>query len=153
MLTEQDKKQIKNLVLSFYKKHNYFPVYDDLSKEYNIFFPEDLDNKTKDEIDEIVNETILETIVKKWTKGWEIMKKMLELNNDLWKNFRKLHTKRYFDESKFQELWKKVEEIVLKWEDKLTEKLVGHRSMGIEKTSESWYNMVYAIFPEWNKIK
>ena len=59
MLTEQDKKQIKNLVLSFYKKHNYFPVYDDLSKEYNVFFPEDLDNKTKDEIDEIVNETIL----------------------------------------------------------------------------------------------
>jgi hypothetical protein len=65
MLTENDLKQIKNLINSFYQKHKYYPFAEDLINEYSIFFPENLDNKIKDQIDELTISIIEEDIAKK----------------------------------------------------------------------------------------
>ena len=153
MLTEQDLNQIKNMVLSFYKKYKYFPFVEDLQKEYSIIFPQDLDEETKNQIDDFVNKIIFEEISKKDTKWWKIMKNILTTHENLWKEFRKQNSPRFYDEEKFQELWRQMENIIDQGESKLVEKLVGSRSIGIWKASDAWYEMVYAIFPEWNKIK
>jgi len=47
-----------------------------------------------------------------------------------------------------EKIEKQIEKLVFEWEDRLTEKLVWGRSMWIQKASEAWYDMVYAIFPE-----
>ena len=153
MLNENDLKQIKNLILSYYKEKKYFPFVEDLLKKYFIFFPENLDDEVKQQINNLVNKIILEQIEAKKTKGGQIMLRLLQNNEELWKEFRKLNSKEFFDEKKFQEVWKQIEKLVLEWEDRLTEKLVWSRSMWIQKASESWYDMVYAIFPEWNKLR
>ena len=152
MLTEQDLNQIKNMILSFYKKHKYFPFVEDLQKEYSIIFPQDLDEETKNQIDDFVNKIIFEEISKKDTKWWKIMKNILTTHKNLRKEFRKQNSPRFYDEEKFQELWRQMENIIDQGESKLVEKLVGSRSIGIWKASDAWYEMVYAIFPEWNKI-
>ncbi len=153
MLTKNDLNQIKNMVLSFYKKYKYFPFVEDLQKEYSIIFPSDLDEETKNQIDDFVNEIIFEEISKKDTKWWKIMKNILTTHNDLWKEFRKQNSPRFYDENKFQELGKQMENIIDQGESKLVEKLVWSRSIWIWKASDAWYEMVYAIFPEWNKIR
>jgi len=153
MLTETDFKQIKNMILSFYRKHKYFPFVEDLQKEYKIIFPTDLDEQTKDEIDEFVNTVILEEIWKKDTKWAKIMKNILTTHSDLWKEFRKQNSPRFFNEEKFQQLWQEVEILIDQGESKLVEKLVGARSIGIWKASDAFYDMVYAIFPQWNQIR
>jgi len=152
MLTENDLKQIKNLVLSFYKEKKYFPFVEDLQKKYSILFPNNLDEETKNQIDNFINDIIIEEIKKKKTKWGLIMSNILKHNDDLWKKFRKLNSPRFFEEKKFQELGKKVEKLMFEWEDKLTEKLIGSKSIWIQKASDAWFDMVYAIFPEWNKI-
>jgi len=153
MLNENDLKQIKNLILSYYKEKKYFPFVEDLLEKYKMFFPENLDNDVKQQINDLVDKIILEQIEAKKTKGGQIMLRLLQNNEKLWKEFRKLNSREFFEEKKFQEIWKKIEKLVLEWEDRLTEKLVWSRSMWIQKASEAWYDMVYAIFPEWNKLK
>jgi hypothetical protein len=153
MLSEKDLEQIKNLVLSFHKKHKYYPFVEDLMKEYALFFPQDLDEETKNQIDNFITEIIEEEINKKDTKGWKLMSKILKTHEKLWKEFRKLNSPRFFNESKFQELGKQIETIMDQWESRLVEKLVWWRSIWIWKASNAWFDMIYAIFPEWNKIK
>jgi len=153
MFTEQDLKQIKNLILSFNKEKKYFPFADELIKKYSIFFPNNIDNETKSKIDDFINSIILEEVEHKKTKWWQILFKILKNNNNLWKNFRKLNYHLFYDDDKFQELWKQMEKLVFDGESRLTEKLVWNRSMWIQKASDAWYNLIYSIFPNWNKIK
>jgi len=153
MFSENDLKQIKNLVNSFYTKHKYYPLAENLIQEYQIFFPENLDQETIDQIDNLINEIIVENISKKWTKWWKIMSKILKYNENLWKDFRKLNKENLTTSEEFQKLWKKMERLIEQWESQLTEKLIWDKSMWIEKASNAWYDMVYAIFPEWNQIK
>jgi len=153
MFNENDLKQIRNLVESFLKNKWYFPFVEDLMTTYSMIFPQDLSEKEKKQINDFVNEIILDYVKGKWTKWWQIMQKILERNDELWKEFRKLNSEESFEDWKFQELWKKIEYLIERWEDQLTEKLVWWRSMWIQKASDAWYNMVYAIFPLWNKIK
>ena len=68
MLTENDLKQIKNLVISFYKEKEYFPFVEDLMDKYSLLFPENLDNGTKNQIDDFINTIIMEEISNKKTK-------------------------------------------------------------------------------------
>jgi hypothetical protein len=65
MFSESDLKQIKNLVLSFRQNKKYFPFVEDLEKEYSMFFPQDLDDKTKEQINDFINDIIKEEIEKK----------------------------------------------------------------------------------------
>ena len=153
MFTESDLKQIKNLVLSFVKSKGYFPFVEDLMKTYSMFFPQDLTPEEKNQINDLVNEIILEWLNSKKTKWSMILWKIFERNENLWKEFRALNNETNFDEEKFQKLGKQMEQLIMAWEDKLTEKLVWARSMWIQKASDAWYNMVYAIFPLWNKIR
>ncbi len=152
MLTENDLKQIRNLVDSFLKKHWYFPFAKDLIKTYTVLFPENIEQSYIDKIDDFINNIIFENIKNKNTKWWKILWKILERNTKLRKEFRKLNNENYFEEKKFKELWKQIEKLISKWEDQLTEKLMWAKSIWIQKTSESWYNMVYSIFPLRNKI-
>ena len=153
MLNENDLKQIKNLILSYHKGKKYFPFVEDLLEKYKMFFPENLDDEVKKQINDLVNETILEYVEAKKTKGGQIMLRLLQNNEELWKDFRNLNSREFCGKKEFQEVWKKIEKLVFEWEDRLTEKLVWGRSMWIQKASEAWYDMVYAIFPEWNKLK
>ena len=152
MFTEQDLKQIKNLVMSFLKAKNYFPFVEGLEKYYS-FFPKDLTIEEKKKLEEFINSIILEWLKAKNTKWASILLKIFERNKDLWREFRKLNNEENFDEEKFQKLWKQMENLVLKWEDQLTEKLIWSKSIWISKASNSWYTMIYAIFPLWNKIR
>jgi len=152
MFTEHDLKQIKNLVMSFLKTKNYFPFVEDLAKYYS-FFPQDLTLEEKKQLEEFINNTILEWLKAKKTKWSSILLKIFERNEELWKEFRKLNNEEAFDEEKFQKLWKQMENLVLKWEDQLTEKLIWRQSIWISKASDAWYAMVYVIFPLWNKIR
>ena len=153
MFTENDLKQIKNLVESFLKSKWYFPYAEDLMKTYSLVFPQDLTEEEKQQINDFVNQLILDWVKWKKTKWGQILTKILERNEKLWKDFRALNNEANFEDKKFQELGKQVENLIMRWEDQLTEKLVGWRSMGIQKASDAWYNMVYAIFPLWNKIR
>jgi len=153
MLKEKDLEQIKNLIVSYYENKWYFSFFEDLLKEYGFLFPKDINEKTKNQIDKLTEDIILEKIKSKKTKWWLIMSNILKNNDELWKNFRKLNSSRFFNEVKFQDYWKKIEYLMQAGEDKLTEKLLWYKSIWISKASESWYNMVYAIFPLWNKIK
>ena len=65
---------------------------------------DDLDQETKNQIDDLVNEIILEQIEAKTTKGGQIMARILQNNEKLWKEFRKLNSQTFFEENKFQEL-------------------------------------------------
>jgi predicted oxidoreductase (fatty acid repression mutant protein) len=112
MLSENDLKQIKNLVLSYYKEKKYFPFADDLMNQYKIFFPDDLDQEIKNQIDDLVNSVILEQIEAKNTKGGQIMMRILQNNDKLWKEFRKLNSKQFFEDKKFQELGKQIEKLI-----------------------------------------
>jgi len=152
MLTENDLQQIWNLVDSFLKEKKYFPFYEDLSKKYPMFFPADLDENTKNQIDDFINQKILDYLESKKTKWWQIMLKIFKNNDNLWKEFRKLNSQRFFDKEKFKEKWKEIENLLMQGEDRLTEKLVWSRSMWIAKASDAWYDMIYAIFPEWNQL-
>ena len=122
-------------------------------KTYSLVFPQDLTEEEKQQINDFVNQLILDWVKWKKTKWGQILTKILERNEKLWKDFRALNNEANFEDEKFQELGKQVENLIMKWEDQLTEKLVGWRSMWIQKASDAWYNMVYAIFPLWNKIK
>lgn len=153
MLSKKDLEQLKNLIISYYENKWYFPFFEDLIKYYGFLFPEDIDKEIKDQIDELTVDIIFEKIQSKKTKWWFIMSNILKHNDELWKSFRRLNSQRFFNEDKFQHYWKKIENLIQSGEDKLTEKLVWNKSMWISKASESWYNMVYAIFPLWNKIK
>ena len=81
------------------------------------------------------------------------MSRILKNHEQKWKEFRKLNSDRFFKEERFQVLWKEMENILDQWESKLVEKLVWSRSMWISKASDAWYDMVYAIFPQRNKIR
>ena len=153
MLNENDLKQIQNLILSYHKEKKYFPFVEDLLEKYKMFFPENLDDEVKRQINDLVSETILEYVEAKKTKGGQIMLRLLQNNDKLWKDFRNLNSREFCGKKEFQELWKQIEKLVFEGEDRLTEKLVWGRSMWIQKASEAWYDMVYAIFPEWNKLK
>ncbi len=152
MLEEKDLLQIKNLIISYYENNWYFPFFEDLYKKYDFLFPENIDEKIKNQIDDFTNSIILKKIENKKTKWWIIMSKILN-KNKFWVEFRKLNSSRFFKEDEFQKLWKEMEYIIESWETKLTERLMWTKSVWIAKTSESWYSMVYAIFPLWNKIK
>ena len=104
MLNENDLKQIKNLILSYYKEKKYFPFVVDLLEKYKMFFPENLDNDVKQQINDLVNKIILEQIEAKKTKGGQIMLRLLQNNEELWKEFRKLNSKEFFEDKKFQEI-------------------------------------------------
>lgn len=153
MLKEKDLQQIKQLIISYYEKKWYFPFFEDLFKQYGFLFPENIEDEIKDQIDMLTNDIILEKICSKKTKWWIIMSNILKHNDELWKSFRRLNSQRFFNEDKFQKYWKEIENLIQSGEDRLTEKLVWNKSMWISKASESWYDMVYAIFPFWNKIK
>ncbi len=59
-LTNDDIKQIKNLILWFFENKKYFPFADELINNYKIFFPNKVDNNTKEKFDKITNEVITE---------------------------------------------------------------------------------------------
>ena len=153
MLKEKDLLQIKNLVVSYYENKWYFPFFEDLLKDYSFLFPKDIDEEIKNQIDKLTEDMIFEKIKSKKTKWWLIMLNILKNNDELWKEFRKLNSSRFFNEEKFQKYWKEMENLIQTGENRLTEKLLWNKSMWIAKASESWYNMVYAIFPLWNKLK
>lgn len=153
MLKKEDLIQIESLIKSFFKSNWYFPFAEDLSKKYSLLFPEEISDSQKDQIDDLTNIIILTNIESKNTKWASIMLSILEKNEKLRKDFRKLNSIRFFEEDKFQDLWKQVEALMINGEDKLTAKMLGAKTMWISKVSESRYDMVYAIFPERNKIK
>lgn len=152
-LNEQDLEQLNNLIIAFFKKYETFPFVEDLLKEYAFLFPENISNQDKEQIENLINETIITTIQMKNTKGWNIMFDILQKNEQLRKDFRKLNSDLFFEDNNFQKLWKQIEMLMMNGEDKLTAKMLGAKTMWISKVSESRYDMVYAIFPARNKIK
>ncbi len=152
MFSENDLKQIKNLVKSFLNTKKYFPFVEDLMKEYQVIFPQDLSDEEKEQIENFINQLILDYLKSKHTKGSKILLNIFQRNDELWKQFRKLNNENNFNDSEFKKIWKQMEELIMKGEDQLTEKLVWSKSMGIQKASDAYYDLVYAVFPLWNKL-
>jgi len=152
MFSENDLKQIKNLVKSFLNTKKYFPFVEDLMKEYQVIFPQDLSDEEKEQIENFINQLILDYLKSKHTKGSKILLNIFQRNDELWKKFRKLNNENNFNDSEFKKIWKQMEELIMKGEDQLTEKLVWSKSMGIQKASDAYYDLVYAVFPLWNKL-
>ena len=81
-ITDNDKQQIKSLILWYFNTKKYFPFAEQLIEQYKIFFPNDIDSWIKDIINELSNEVIIEYLEDKKTKSSKLMLRILQNNEE-----------------------------------------------------------------------
>lgn len=153
-MIEQEKQQISNIISNFLENKWFFPYVIDLEEHptFGVFF-RNLDTAQKDQIEEIINNLIVEKIQSYKTKWWELFRRFFEINEaDFWR-FREMNCNDNFAQTKeFQELWRKLEGEIFKYEWILTERML-EQEKGLDKVVGSFYNIVYSYFPKLNLVE
>ena len=152
-MTEQEREQIKSIVANFVEAKWYFPYIIDL-EQHPMFWPifKWLDKEQKEWIEKIIDECIVEKINSYKTKWWELFRRYFEVNEDDFRKFRDMNCDDNFAQTReFQELWKKVEAEMFKYEWILTERMLDQEKW-LDKVVWSFYNIVYSFFPRFNLI-
>ena len=112
-----------------------------------------LDADSKKAIEKIIDECIVEKINWYKTKWWELFRRYFEVNQDDFWKFRDMNCNENFAQTKeFQELGKKVEREIFKYEWILTEKMLDQEKW-LDKVVGSFYNIVYSYFPKLNLVE
>lgn len=153
-MNEQEKEQIANIIANFLESKWYFPFMIDL-ETHPVFWPifKNLEKIQKEEIQKIIDESIVEKINWYKTKWWELFRRYFEVNEDDFWKFRDMNCNENFAQTKeFQELGKKVESEIFKYEGILTEKMLDQEK-GLDKVVWSFYNIVYSYFPKMNLVE
>jgi len=153
-MNEQEKEQICNIINNFLEAKWYFPFMIDLETHpvlWSIF--KNLDKPQKEEIQKIIDKNIVEKINGYKTKWWELFRRYFEVNEDDFWKFRDMNCNENFAQTKeFQELGKRVESEIFKYEGILTEKMLDQEK-GLDKVVWSFYNIVYSYFPKMNLVE
>ncbi|HKL44344.1 MAG TPA: hypothetical protein VJ892_03630, partial [Candidatus Absconditabacterales bacterium] len=148
-MNEQEKEQVCNIINNFLDLKGYFPFLVDL-ETHETFGPifKNLDKEKKVVIEKIIDECVVEKIKSYKTKGGELFRRYFEVNEDDFWKFRDMNCNENFAQTKeFQELGKKVEREIFKYEGILTEKMLDQEK-GLDKVVGSFYNIVYSYFPK-----
>lgn len=152
-MTEQEIEQIKWIVANFLEAKWYFPYMIDL-ETHPVFWPifKWLDKERKEWVEKVIDQCIVEKINSYKTKWWELFRRFFEVNEDLFWNFRDMNCDDNYAQTKeFQELWKKVEAEMFKYEWILTERMLDQEKW-LDKVVWSFYNIVYSFFPRMNLV-
>ncbi len=153
-MNEQEKEQVCNIINNFLDLKWYFPFLVDLESHetfWSIF--KNLEKEKKIIIEKIIDECIVEKIKSYKTKGWELFRRYFEVNEDDFWKFRDMNCNENFAQTKeFQELGKKVEREIFKYEWILTEKMLDQEKW-LDKVVGSFYNIVYSYFPKMNLVE
>ena len=153
-MNEQERVQICNIINNFVESKSYFPFMIDL-EIHPVFWPifKNLEKSQKEEIQKIIDECIVEKINWYKTKWWELFRRFFEVNEDEFWRFRDMNCDDNFAHTKeFQELGKKIESEIFKYEWILTEKML-EQEKGLDKVVGSFYNIVYTYFPRLNLVE
>ena len=153
-MNEQEKVQICNIINNFLEAKWYFPYLIDL-EIHPVFWPifKHLESSQKEQIKKMIDECIVEKINSYKTKWWELFRRFFEVNEDDFWNFRDMNCDDNFANTKdFQELGKKIESELFKYEWILTEKML-EQEKGLDKVVWSFYNIVYTYFPRLNLVE
>lgn len=152
-MKKEELEQIKNIIKNFEDQKSYIPFIWELEK-HPIFGPlfKPLDKSQRDQIQKIINDYILEKINNSKTKWWELFKRFFDVNTDMFWEFRRLNEDFYNNEKKFQEVWRKVEKELFKYEWILTAPMLKQEKW-LEKVVTAFYNIVYMFFPLFNNIE
>lgn len=153
-MNPQEKEQVCNIISNFLEAKWYFPFLIDL-EIHPVFGPifKHLDKSQKEEIKKIIDENIVNKINSYKTKWWELFRRYFEVNEDDFWTFRDMNCDDNFAQTKdFQELGKKVEFEIFKYEWILTEKML-EQEKGLDKVVWSFYNIVYSYFPRMNLVE
>lgn len=150
LMKESYRNQIELIIKNFHSQKKYIPLLSDLQHDtvYGPFFL----SMTADDIVDI--RTIMCDYIKQFvnarpSKWARYIKRFMENEPELFRWLRDAHDD--VDSEIFQTLWKKVEKEMFELENLLTSRMAGHLD-GIAKTIESFYDIVYAIYPRYNQI-
>ncbi len=151
-MNEKYIKQIKDIIRNIEDQKKYIPYYSDLENHQTFWSIFKTLNK-KSDIEKIIDEYIVEFIYWWKTKWWQLMQRCFEINKKDFLEFRQLN----WDKSKvktkrFQELGKKVEKELYKYEDILTWTMLT-RPQWLNKTINAFYSIAYKVFPLLNEIE
>jgi Ca2+/Na+ antiporter len=86
---------------------------------------------------------------------WEFFKRFMEAEQELFRKFRKLNEYKRsesVDDGEFQKIGKKTENHIFIYEGKLTERMFKQEKW-LDKVIDSFYKLVYCVFPFYNNIK
>lgn len=153
-MNENEKQQVVNLITNFSESKWYFPYMLDL-ETHKVFWPvfRNLSENEKGEIQKIIDDMIVEKINSYKTKWGELFRRYFEVNQEDFWRFREINCDDNFAKTKeFQELWKKVESEIFKYEWILTEKML-EQEKWLDKVVWSFYNIVYSYFPRMNLVE
>jgi len=153
-MNEQEKEQVCNIINNFLDLKWYFPFLVDL-ETHETFWPifKNLDKEKKVVIEKIIDECVVEKIKSYKTKWWELFRRYFEVNEDDFWKFRDMNCNENFAQTKeFQELGKKVEREIFKYEWILTEKMLDQEKW-LDKVVWSFYNIVYSYFPKLSLVE
>ncbi|MCX6824702.1 MAG: hypothetical protein NTY80_00620 [candidate division SR1 bacterium] len=151
-MNEQESNQIRNIIINIEEKKGSIPYFSDLTK-HETFGPifQSVSSEEKIDIQHIINDHITEKIEGMTkTKGGQLFKRFFEAYNELFRKFRTLNEGDETNKN-FQETGKEVEKEMFKLEGILTEKMF-KQEKGLDKVIDSFYKIVYAFFPKYNKI-
>lgn len=153
-MNEQEKEQVCNIINNFLDLKWYFPFFVDL-ETHETFWPifKNLDKEKKVVIEKIIDECVVEKIKSYKTKWWELFRRYFEVNEDDFWKFRDMNCNENFAQTKeFQELGKKVEREIFKYEGILTEKMLDQEKW-LDKVVWAFYNIVYSYFPKLSLVE
>ena len=153
MLSENDKKQIESWIEYKETHENKIPFVSDFIKQFEpILWP--IDNKKKQEIQQVIDEYIIKKLVSKTSKKNEIQfQYFYESYKDLFWKFRKLNEDKniikssHKDHKKFVELQKKIEKILIGYEEILIKKDWLNQPQWVNKTIKAWQKTIEKFFP------
>ena len=152
-MNTKEVEQIKNIVKNFEDQKHHIPFMIEL-KKHPVFGPlfSELDKKQEDQIQKIIKDYIIEKLSNTKTKWAELFKRFYDVNTDAFWEFRNLSEDYENNQKRFQELWKKLEKELFKYEWILTEPMLKQEKW-LEKVVTAFYNIVYTYFPLFNNIE
>lgn len=151
-MNEQESNQIRNIIINIEEKKWSIPYFSDLTK-HETFGPifQSVSSEEKIDIQHIINDHITEKIEGMTKTKWgQLFKRFFEAYNELFRKFRTLNEGDETNKN-FQETGKEVEKEMFKLEGILTEKMFKQEKW-LDKVIDSFYKIVYAFFPKYNKI-
>lgn len=149
VLSEKQKNDIVLIVTNFHQEKKHIPFVEDLQQHevYGMFF-RDIPDDEKDAIQDLIRTYIKDYLAQRATKGASYIARLMENESDLFWSFRQAHVDTSLD---FNALGKDIEQHLFDMENLLTSRMSAHAS-GMNKTLDSFYDIVHAIFPQYHRV-
>lgn len=151
-MSKTEIEQIRNIIKNFEEQKKHIPFLSELER-HPVFGPlfKTLNQAQKENVKKIIRDYIVEKLENFKTKGWELFKRFYDMDNKTFREFRDLNEDYEANEKKFQEVWKKVEKELFKYEWILTEPMLKQEKW-LEKVVWAFYTIIFTFFPAYNNI-